>query len=128
MLGTQNKNLADQRAAHQLSHLPASQIIFHFQILSIQLRICNAGLLISKVSTKCLLKHLVSQAARGLCAGGRKDGCFPVQFLTGCYPPLQNLYESIKNEPFKIPEDDGNDLTHTFFNPDREGWLLKLGE
>ena len=41
---------------------------------------------------------------------------------------LQNLYESIKNEPFKIPEDDGNDLTHTFFNPDREGWLLKLGE
>ncbi|XP_064171226.1 cytohesin-1-like [Anguilla rostrata] len=40
---------------------------------------------------------------------------------------LQNLYDSIKNEPFKIPEDDGNDLTHTFFNPDREGWLLKLG-
>ncbi|KAH0631936.1 hypothetical protein JD844_019846, partial [Phrynosoma platyrhinos] len=45
------------------------------------------------------------------------------------FPPVffQNLYESIKNEPFKIPEDDGNDLTHTFFNPDREGWLLKLG-
>uniref|UniRef100_A0A8C7DGM4 Cytohesin 1b n=1 Tax=Oncorhynchus kisutch TaxID=8019 RepID=A0A8C7DGM4_ONCKI len=41
---------------------------------------------------------------------------------------LRNLYESIKNEPFKIPEDDGNDLTHTFFNPDREGWLLKLGK
>uniref|UniRef100_A0A665WKB7 Cytohesin 3 n=1 Tax=Echeneis naucrates TaxID=173247 RepID=A0A665WKB7_ECHNA len=40
---------------------------------------------------------------------------------------LRNLYDSIKNEPFKIPEDDGNDLTHTFFNPDREGWLLKLG-
>ncbi|TWW82278.1 SEC7 and coiled-coil domain-containing protein 1 [Takifugu flavidus] len=39
----------------------------------------------------------------------------------------ENLYDSIKNEPFKIPEDDGNDLTHTFFNPDREGWLLKLG-
>lgn len=42
-------------------------------------------------------------------------------------PSMQNLYDSIKNEPFKIPEDDGNDLTHTFFNPDREGWLLKLG-
>ncbi|TNN35140.1 Cytohesin-4 [Liparis tanakae] len=44
-------------------------------------------------------------------------------------PPelLAKLYESIRNEPFKIPEDDGNDLTHTFFNPDREGWLLKLG-
>uniref|UniRef100_A0A8U8BUT7 Uncharacterized protein n=1 Tax=Geospiza parvula TaxID=87175 RepID=A0A8U8BUT7_GEOPR len=41
---------------------------------------------------------------------------------------LRNLYESIRSEPFKIPEDDGNDLTHTFFNPDREGWLLKLGK
>lgn len=45
-----------------------------------------------------------------------------------CHLLSQNLHESIKNEPFKIPEDDGNDLTHTFFNPDREGWLLKLGE
>lgn len=45
-----------------------------------------------------------------------------------CHLLPQNLYESIKNEPFKIPEDDGNDLTHTFFNPDREGWLLKLGK
>ena len=34
---------------------------------------------------------------------------------------------SIKTEPFKIPEDDGNDLMHTFFNPDREGWLWKQG-
>ncbi|XP_053108371.1 cytohesin-4 isoform X4 [Hemicordylus capensis] len=40
---------------------------------------------------------------------------------------LRNLFDSIKNEPFSIPEDDGNDLTHTFFNPSREGWLLKLG-
>ena len=40
----------------------------------------------------------------------------------------QKLYESIYNEPFKIPEDDGNDLTLTFFNPDREGWLLKRGD
>lgn len=40
---------------------------------------------------------------------------------------LESLYESIKTEPFKIPEDDGNDLMHTFFNPDREGWLMKQG-
>ncbi|XP_071796543.1 cytohesin-1-like isoform X2 [Asterias amurensis] len=40
---------------------------------------------------------------------------------------LKSLYDSIKKEPFKIPEDDGNDLTHTFFNPDREGWLMKQG-
>ena len=30
---------------------------------------------------------------------------------------LNSLYESIKTEPFKIPEDDGNDLMPTFFNP-----------
>jgi hypothetical protein len=41
---------------------------------------------------------------------------------------LQSLYESIKTEPFKIPEDDGNDLMHTFFNPDKEGWLWKQGK
>lgn len=49
------------------------------------------------------------------------------QELLTCFFTPQNLYDSIRNEPFKIPEDDGNDLTHTFFNPDREGWLLKLG-
>lgn len=52
---------------------------------------------------------------------------WPYHQSLSCFPP-QNLYESIKSEPFKIPEDDGNDLTHTFFNPDREGWLLKLGQ
>ncbi|CAH1794414.1 unnamed protein product [Owenia fusiformis] len=47
----------------------------------------------------------------------------------GDLPPelLTSLYDSIKKEPFKIPEDDGNDLMHTFFNPDKEGWLWKRG-
>lgn len=40
---------------------------------------------------------------------------------------LESLYNSIKQEPFKIPEEDGNDLMLTFFNPDREGWLWKQG-
>lgn len=40
---------------------------------------------------------------------------------------LISLYDNIRQEPFKIPEDDGNDLMHTFFNPDREGWLWKQG-
>jgi hypothetical protein len=57
----------------------------------------------------------------------RGEETFP-PLLNLLYSVLQNLFDSIKNEPFKIPEDDGNDLTHTFFNPDREGWLLKLGE
>lgn len=55
------------------------------------------------------------------------NGPYFISWLLCCLP-LQKLYDSIRNEPFKIPEDDGNDLTHTFFNPDREGWLLKLGE
>lgn len=54
-------------------------------------------------------------------------GGSPGPGVADCTFAPQNLYDSIRNEPFKIPEDDGNDLTHTFFNPDREGWLLKLG-
>lgn len=49
-----------------------------------------------------------------------KGADLPQELLTG-------LYESIKKEPFKIPEDDGNDLMHTFFNPVKEGWLWKQG-
>jgi len=66
-----------------------------------------------------------------------KDKPSPEQFITmnrgindGENLPrelLISLYESIKTEPFKIPEDDGNDLMHTFFNPDKEGWLWKQG-
>lgn len=58
----------------------------------------------------CLIRRILT---------GNLHSCFDFYY--------QKLYESIRNEPFKIPEDDGNDLTHTFFNPDREGWLLKLG-
>ena len=40
---------------------------------------------------------------------------------------LVSLYDSIKKEPFKILEDDAGDLSTAFFNPDKEGWLLKQG-
>lgn len=40
---------------------------------------------------------------------------------------LESLYDSIKQEPFKIPEEAGDELMLTFFNPDREGWLWKQG-
>ncbi|EJW75180.1 Cyth4 protein [Wuchereria bancrofti] len=39
-------------------------------------------------------------------------------------PDLMNIYESIRTEPFQFPTDDG-EFYNTFFNPDREGWLLK---
>lgn len=32
-----------------------------------------------------------------------------------------SLYNSILDEPFRFPEEDGNDLMLTFFNPDYEG-------
>ena len=40
-------------------------------------------------------------------------------------PLLTSLYDSIKKNEFKVPEDD-NEIT-PFFNPDKEGWLLKQG-
>ncbi|KAH7724491.1 cytohesin-3 [Aphelenchoides avenae] len=39
---------------------------------------------------------------------------------------ITNIYECIKTEPFRIPED-GTDLGATFFNADKEGWLMKQG-
>ncbi|CAD7687991.1 unnamed protein product [Nyctereutes procyonoides] len=61
------------------------------------------------------------------------DTCYVLSFAnitlnTNLQPQsAPSLYENIRNEPFKIPEDDGSDLACTFFNPDHEGWLLKLG-
>ncbi|KXJ21644.1 Cytohesin-1 [Exaiptasia diaphana] len=63
------------------------------------------------------------------------DTCYVLSFSiillnTSLHNPSvkdKGLYESIKNEAFKIPEDDGNDITQTFFNPDREGSLVKEG-
>lgn len=40
---------------------------------------------------------------------------------------LVNLYENIKTEPFKIPDDETNEFGKAFYNPDRAGWLYKQG-
>ena len=37
------------------------------------------------------------------------------------------IYDSIKGEPFKIPDESYDDLMYTFFSPEKEGWLLKQG-
>uniref|UniRef100_A0A8C8DQI3 Cytohesin 1a n=1 Tax=Oryzias sinensis TaxID=183150 RepID=A0A8C8DQI3_9TELE len=84
-------------------------------ILSFAIIMLNTSLHNPNVKDKPSVERFISMN-RGINDGGD----LPEDLLT-------NLYDSIKNEPFKIPEDDGNDLTHTFFNPDREGWLLKLG-
>ncbi|XP_049576605.1 cytohesin 4b isoform X1 [Syngnathus scovelli] len=84
-------------------------------ILSFAIIMLNTSLHNPNVKDKTTLERFVCMN-KGINNG--RD--LPVELLT-------KLYESIRKEPFKIPEDDGNDLTHTFFNPDREGWLLKLG-
>ncbi|XP_036408393.1 cytohesin-3-like isoform X1 [Megalops cyprinoides] len=84
-------------------------------ILSFAIIMLNTSLHNPNVRDKPTLERF-SSMNRGINNGGD----LPDELLT-------KLYESIRSEPFKIPEDDGNDLTHTFFNPDREGWLLKLG-
>jgi len=40
---------------------------------------------------------------------------------------LEAIFRSIKEEPFKIPDETYDDLMYTFFSPEREGWLLKQG-
>ena len=38
---------------------------------------------------------------------------------------LEAIFRSIKEEPFKIPDENYYDLMYTFFSPEREGWLFK---
>jgi len=40
---------------------------------------------------------------------------------------LDAIFRNIKEEPFKIPDENYDDLMYTFFCPEREGWLLKQG-
>lgn len=84
-------------------------------ILSFAIIMLNTSLHNPNVKDKPSLQYFISMN-RGINNGAD----LPAELLT-------KLYASIRSEPFKIPEDDGNDLTLTFFNPDREGWLLKIG-
>ncbi|XP_043271073.1 cytohesin-1 isoform X5 [Venturia canescens] len=82
-------------------------------VLSFAIIMLNTSLHNPSVKDKPSVEHFITMN-RGINNGGD----LPRELLV-------SLYESIKTEPFKIPEDDGNDLMHTFFNPDKEGWLWK---
>uniref|UniRef100_A0A8D8QNM7 Cytohesin-1 n=1 Tax=Cacopsylla melanoneura TaxID=428564 RepID=A0A8D8QNM7_9HEMI len=84
-------------------------------VLSFAIIMLNTSLHNPSVKDKPTVEQFISMN-RGINNGGD----LPRQLLV-------SLYDSIKTEPFKIPEDDGNDLMHTFFNPDKEGWLWKQG-
>ncbi|XP_063702865.1 uncharacterized protein LOC134832685 isoform X1 [Culicoides brevitarsis] len=84
-------------------------------VLSFAIIMLNTSLHNPSVKDKPTVEHFITMN-RGINNGGD----LPRELLI-------SLYDSIKTEPFKIPQDDGNDLMHTFFNPDKEGWLLKQG-
>ncbi|BFZ03664.1 hypothetical protein BsWGS_06704 [Bradybaena similaris] len=84
-------------------------------VLSFAIIMLNTSLHNPSVKDKPSVERFI-QMNRGINDGGN----LPEELLT-------NLYDNIKKEPFKIPEDDGNDLMHTFFNPVKEGWLMKQG-
>ncbi|KAJ1526766.1 hypothetical protein ONE63_008341 [Megalurothrips usitatus] len=84
-------------------------------VLSFAIIMLNTSLHNPSVKEKPTVEQFISMN-RGINNGGD----LPRELLV-------SLYDSIKTEPFKIPEDDGNDLMHTFFNPDKEGWLWKQG-
>ncbi|KAK0048462.1 cytohesin-1 [Biomphalaria pfeifferi] len=84
-------------------------------VLSFAIIMLNTSLHNPSVKDKPTVDRFI-QMNRGINDGGN----LPEELLI-------NLYDNIKKEPFKIPEDDGNDLMHTFFNPVKEGWLNKQG-
>ncbi|XP_053324646.1 cytohesin-4 [Spea bombifrons] len=85
-------------------------------IVSFSLIILNTSLHNPNVKEKPDLQQFLS-IHRGIHAGGD----LPAELLT-------EMYDSLKKEPFKIPEEeDAWERTHAFHKPQREGWLLKLG-
>ncbi|XP_069592949.1 cytohesin-4 [Ranitomeya imitator] len=85
-------------------------------IVSFSLIILNTSLHNPSVKEKPDLQHFIS-----LHRGVHPGGDLPSELLT-------DMYESLKKEPFQLPEDeDAWELTLAFQKPQREGWLLKMG-
>ena len=104
----------DAFAAHYCAQNPD---IFEEQdtcfILSFSIIMLNTALHNPNVKMKISAEQFVKQN-RGLNSG--RD--LPSDML-------EAIYRSIKEEPFKIPEENYDDLMYTFFSPEREGWLMK---
>ncbi|XP_066452403.1 cytohesin-4 isoform X1 [Eleutherodactylus coqui] len=85
-------------------------------IVSFSLIILNTSLHNPSVKEKPDLQNFIS-----LHKGVHPGGDLPTELLT-------DMYESLKKEPFQLPEDeDAWELTLAFQKPQREGWLLKTG-
>ena len=79
----------------------------------------HSGLSSSSQDT-CNWYKVVLLTAKGVLISTAISG---VSKSRGC---VQELFENVKKEEFKIPDGDSN-LAETFFNPEREGWLTKEG-
>ena len=84
-------------------------------ILSFAIIMLNTALHNKNVKVKITEDQFLAQN-KGIDAG--KD--LPREMLLA-------IYTSIKEEPFKIPDETHDDLMFTFFSPDKEGWLVKQG-
>lgn len=85
-------------------------------IVSFSLIILNTSLHNPSVKEKPDLQQFIS-IHKGIHPGGD----IPSELLT-------DMYESLKKEPFRLPEEeDAWELTLAFQKPQREGWLLKMG-
>ncbi|XP_056380101.1 cytohesin-4 isoform X2 [Hyla sarda] len=85
-------------------------------IVSFSLIILNTSLHNPSVKDKPDLQHFIS-----LHRGVHPGGDLPTDLLT-------DMYESLKKEPFQLPEDEDSwELRLAFQKPQREGWLLKMG-
>jgi len=84
-------------------------------ILSFAIIMLNTALHNKNVKIKITEEQFVAQN-KGIDSG--KD--LPVDML-------EAIYRNIKEQPFKIPDENYDDLMFTFFSPDREGWLVKQG-
>ena len=101
-------------AEHYCSHNPGTfSTSDSVYILSFAVIMLNTALHNKNVKVKITEDQFLAQN-KGIDAG--KD--LPREMLLA-------IYTSIKEEPFKIPDETYDDLMYTFFSPEREGWLEK---
>ncbi|KAM5148278.1 cytohesin-4 [Mantella aurantiaca] len=85
-------------------------------IVSFSLIILNTSLHNPSVKDKPDLQQFIS-----IHKGVHPGGDLPIELLI-------EMYESLKKEPFRLPEEEHAwELTLAFLKPQREGWLLKMG-
>ncbi|CEF68287.1 MIP16918p [Strongyloides ratti] len=84
-------------------------------VLSFSVIMLNTNLYNPNVKEKLTAEKFIN-----MCRGANEGADLPREFLL-------SLYNNIKNEEFKMPTDEKDDLMNTFINPDKKGFLWKKG-